>query len=457
MKPALVVLFISIVIASASCAGVSDQTGEPGSQESTSSSNSTPPADQTGNDSNQDNVDMANPASVYCVDQGGTLDIRDETNGQVGYCVFPDNSECEEWAYFRGECAPSEEHAGSQDSSDTSSSTPTAEQTGSDSNQDTADMANPASVYCVDQGGTLDIRDETDGQVGYCVFPDNSECEEWAYFRGECAPGGGDKAGMPNPASQYCIEQGGQLMMKTRGDGGEYGICYFEDNRQCEEWALMRGDCPVGGRKITGYLTDAAQYCAITGGEYTVTDESGAPEDEQGTCTFPNGTVCDVWNYYNGKCDPGTTDDTTGSDQAGAYVPLNDAACSDIAETMQEALTLDVTTAQAAFDDYISGASGQGCQATAVGSGSDFSSPAEASAILGALLESRGWEEDTQYQADGPTGTSTAYRQGDALCLSNIGWQPAEDTDCPSDQPISACDLSPDQQSYTATLNCAQK
>lgn len=51
------------------------------------------------------------------------------------------------------------------------------------------ELANPASVFCEENGGTLEIRDEAEGQVGYCVFPDGSECEEWAYYRGECAPG----------------------------------------------------------------------------------------------------------------------------------------------------------------------------------------------------------------------------------------------------------------------------
>lgn len=52
-------------------------------------------------------------------------------------------------------------------------------------------LPNPASVYCEEQGGRLEIRtDAAGGQTGYCVFPDGSECEEWAFFRGECAPGG---------------------------------------------------------------------------------------------------------------------------------------------------------------------------------------------------------------------------------------------------------------------------
>ena len=52
-------------------------------------------------------------------------------------------------------------------------------------------LANPASVYCEENGGELEIReDESGGQVGYCIFPDGSECEEWAYYRGEYQPGG---------------------------------------------------------------------------------------------------------------------------------------------------------------------------------------------------------------------------------------------------------------------------
>jgi len=48
-------------------------------------------------------------------------------------------------------------------------------------------IANPASVYCEEQGGTLEIRTASDGsQAGYCVFENGNECEEWAFYRGEC-------------------------------------------------------------------------------------------------------------------------------------------------------------------------------------------------------------------------------------------------------------------------------
>lgn len=110
-------------------------------------------------------------------------------------------------------------------------------------------------------------------------------------------------AQIPNPASQNCITHGGELRIETRPDGGQYGVCVFEDNYQCEEWAMMRGDCPVGGVKVTGYITDAGRFCAISGGEYAVTSPSGA-ENEEGSCTFPNGKICDAAAFYQGTCGP---------------------------------------------------------------------------------------------------------------------------------------------------------
>lgn len=52
-----------------------------------------------------------------------------------------------------------------------------------------ADIPNPASVYCTQNGNKLEIHTAFDGnQFGICVFPDGGICDEWAYFRGECSP-----------------------------------------------------------------------------------------------------------------------------------------------------------------------------------------------------------------------------------------------------------------------------
>jgi putative hemolysin len=52
-----------------------------------------------------------------------------------------------------------------------------------------ANMPNPASVFCTQNGNKLEIVTAPDGsQSGLCIFQDGSSCDEWAYYRGECDP-----------------------------------------------------------------------------------------------------------------------------------------------------------------------------------------------------------------------------------------------------------------------------
>jgi putative hemolysin len=56
----------------------------------------------------------------------------------------------------------------------------------------TSELANPASEYCVERGGQVDIVDEAGGQVGYCELPDGRRVEEWAYYRSQTTTTVGD-------------------------------------------------------------------------------------------------------------------------------------------------------------------------------------------------------------------------------------------------------------------------
>jgi uncharacterized protein len=51
-------------------------------------------------------------------------------------------------------------------------------------------MANPASVFCAEQGGKVEIRRGTDGETGYCHLPDGRVVEEWEFFRSQNKAGG---------------------------------------------------------------------------------------------------------------------------------------------------------------------------------------------------------------------------------------------------------------------------
>jgi putative hemolysin len=58
----------------------------------------------TTNKTKDNNVWLANPASVYCEENWWTLELVFESEGMMWICNFPDWSSCEERAYYRGGC-----------------------------------------------------------------------------------------------------------------------------------------------------------------------------------------------------------------------------------------------------------------------------------------------------------------------------------------------------------------
>lgn len=58
------------------------------------------PTDTTGPITTDAQSQLANPASEYCITQGGTVEIVDEAAGQVGYCNLPDGRRIEEWEFY---------------------------------------------------------------------------------------------------------------------------------------------------------------------------------------------------------------------------------------------------------------------------------------------------------------------------------------------------------------------
>ena len=51
------------------------------------------------------------------------------------------------------------------------------------------EIPNPASLFCEKQRGKLEIRNFQDGQKGFCIFDDGSECDEWDFYYGKCKKG----------------------------------------------------------------------------------------------------------------------------------------------------------------------------------------------------------------------------------------------------------------------------
>ncbi len=58
--------------------------------------------------------------------------------------------------------------------------------------------------------------------------------------RGRHRGKGKKTVGIANPASEYCVKQGGESHMRKHSDGSQYGMCRFKDGTEIEEWEYYR-------------------------------------------------------------------------------------------------------------------------------------------------------------------------------------------------------------------------
>ena len=72
-------------------------------------------------------------------------------------------------------------------------------QTTIENSDENAEIANPASVYCEENGWTLVLEEG----AWLCMFADGSYCEEWSYQRWECQPG---EIMYNNPSDEWFID-----------------------------------------------------------------------------------------------------------------------------------------------------------------------------------------------------------------------------------------------------------
>ncbi len=129
-----------------------------------------------------------------------------------------------------------------------------------------ANMPNPASVFCEQNGGKLDLRQEaTGGVAGICVFSDGSECDEWAFYRGECKSGEKQMTVEPTvspretePAPTATVEIASDGWKIYRNENLGYSFHYPADT------TIIPNDEPLKSLSITGPLVDNESWPQIT-------------------------------------------------------------------------------------------------------------------------------------------------------------------------------------------------
>jgi hypothetical protein len=140
----------------------------------------------------------------------------------------------------------------------------------------------------------------------------------------------------------------------------------------------------------------------------------------------------------------------------GSFIPYPAEDCERLRANFEQTLGAPVVIENTVFNDRITGGTGNACRVHAAGTGATYSMAGGPFNTLLSLMPTLGWtEDDLNYGAAGPTGMATGYHKGGALGLLSVGWHPSEDASCPKDQPISACNLTPEQKIYDITFDAA--
>ena len=76
--------------------------------------------------------------------------------------------------------------------------------------------------------------------------------------------------GMANPASEYCVSQGGTSEIRKDKDGDEFGVCKLANGEEREEWSFYRESEYVGLS-----LADAEAKAKENGVEFRIAEQDG--------------------------------------------------------------------------------------------------------------------------------------------------------------------------------------
>jgi hypothetical protein len=242
------------------------------------------------------------------------------------------------------------------------------------------------------------------------------------------------------------------------------------------QWATMQIDADNPTQPFELYV-DAGSYMvfAFTEDGNTYLGYPNTDDSDLALIEIANGEIIEnlnirpprEWNCGIMWGVPGSPDGTYGGFMAsencintawaeGDYIVPSSDLCQMLEGVAQETLGVPfVLNMNDIFVDNIAGESGTGCSIqTQVTENQLSTQNGVVEDLKNAFV---GWEEDAMYMADGPTGSATALRRDMALMLLSATWEPVAGVDCPDDQPIAACELTPEQKLYTIEIEIGMK
>ena len=146
---------------------------------------------------------------------------------------------------------------------------------------------------------------------------------------------------------------------------------------------------------------------------------------------------------------------TGASAQNAALRPIPAAECQTFAGQVQGALGFAAKAEEDDFTDLTDRSEGRSCHISASASNQAFGAPAELVAKLAPVFG--GWQDDPARAESGPAEADKGFVSGSRIATVEVSWEPGPGATCSDKQPLSACNITPQQKLWNVMVDIVEK
>jgi hypothetical protein len=141
--------------------------------------------------------------------------------------------------------------------------------------------------------------------------------------------------------------------------------------------------------------------------------------------------------------------------QGATFQPIPAGECQNFAVQIQNAIGFAAKASEDDFTDLTDNSDGRSCHISASASGQSFAAPANLLAGIAKVFP--GWTDDPARGADGPSGAEKGFVNGSRIATVDVSWEPGPGVTCSDKEPLSACNIQPQQKLWNVTVDIIQK
>jgi hypothetical protein len=146
---------------------------------------------------------------------------------------------------------------------------------------------------------------------------------------------------------------------------------------------------------------------------------------------------------------------TVAGAQNAALRPIPATECQNFAVQVQNAIGLAAKASEDDFTDLTDRSEGRSCHISASASGQAYAAPAELIAKIAPVFG--GWQDDPARAESGPAEADKGFVSGSRVATVEVSWEPGPGVTCSDKQPLSSCNITPQQKLWSVTVDIVEK